>query len=87
MRLLTVSYNHFSIHAVWSNIAKFHSNVGIKIRTIVKRYAKHLSHPFPILCTSPALRNLSTTSLMPSSGVKVTIVIPPVALVRVRPSE
>lgn len=44
-------------------------------------------HPFPILSTSCAVKNLSTTSLIPSSGVKVTIVMPPVALVRVRPSE
>ena len=41
----------------------------------------------PNLLHLAALKNLSTTSDMPKSGVNVTIVMPSVALVRVSPSE
>ena len=40
-----------------------------------------------IFSISASPRNSITTSDMPSSGVKVTMTMPPVALVRVRPSD
>ena len=46
-----------------------------------------VTYVFPNLSTASALKNRSTTSLMPSSGVNVTIVMPSVAFVRVSPSE